>query len=93
MAEGDAMTSDERRPDEAKSEQNPTTDDDRTGERVYDAFVVRLWREVGACRLLRVEVEHAQSGGTATARGVALGWVAAQIASILGESRAPPDAT
>lgn len=85
------MASDERRDAEAESEPCQPAEDDRTGERVYDSFVVRLWREVGASRLLRVEVEHAQSGGTASARGVALAWIGAQIAAILGESRSPPD--
>ena len=62
-----------------------------TGERVYDAFVVRLWRVVGNRRLLRVEVEHAQSGGVAGARGVEVEWIGPQIAVFLGESRSPPD--
>jgi hypothetical protein len=61
------------------------------GERVYDAFVVRLWREVGNRRLLRVEVEHAQSGGVVGANGVEVGWIGPQIAVLLGESRLPPD--
>jgi hypothetical protein len=85
------MESDERRNDEAEPEPGQPAEDDRTGERVYDSFVVRLWREVGAHRLLRVDVEHAQSGGTATARGVALGWIGAQISALLGDSRSPPD--
>ena len=85
------MANAERRPDKPEPEPDRTRDADLTGERVYDSFVVRLWREVGARRMLRVEVEHAQSGDTATARGVALGWIGGQIAALLGESRTPPD--
>lgn len=85
------MASDEQRHEVAEAEPCLPAEDDRAGERVYDSFVIRLWREVGACRLLRVEVEHAQSGGTATARSVALGWIGQQIAALLGDSRSPPD--
>jgi hypothetical protein len=62
-----------------------------TGERVYDSFVVRLWREVGSPSLLRVELEHAQSGGVAHARGVAWDWIGPRLAGLLGETRPPPD--
>ena len=85
------MASDERRHHKVEPEVEQSAEDDRTGERVYDSFVVRLWREVGASRLLRVEIEHAQSGGTVTGRGVALGWIEARIADLLGEARTPRD--
>ncbi len=56
-----------------------------SGERRYDSFVVRLWREVGSRRLLRVEVEHTQSDGVASARGVEIDWIGARIADLLEE--------
>ncbi len=90
------MPSDERRPDEAKPEPEPEPVPDRpppaapAGERLYDSFVVRLWREVGNRRLLRVEVEHTQSDRVANARGVEVDWIGARIAELLGEPRGPP---
>jgi hypothetical protein len=52
-------------------------------ERVYDSFVVRLWREAGGRRLVRAEVEHIQSGRVVRAWDVTLGWVVRCIASCL----------
>jgi hypothetical protein len=52
-------------------------------ERVYDSFVVRLWREAGGRRLVRAEVEHIQSGRVVRAWDVALTWVVRCIASCL----------
>jgi len=85
------MASGERWPDEPKPEPDRTRDMEAAGERVYDSFVVRLWREVGNRHLLRVEVEHTQSDGVANARGVEVDWIGARIADLLGEPRAPPD--
>lgn len=65
-------------------------DDDHTGERRYDSFIVRLWRAEGSVRLLRVEVEHAQSDAVASARGVEIDWIGVWIAQILGASQPPP---
>ena len=64
-----------------------------TGERVYDSFVVRLWREVGNPRLLRVEVAHAQGGEIVTARGVEVEWIGARIAGLLDEPRSSAEPT
>ena len=58
------------------------------GERRYDSFVVRFWREEGNVRLLRVEVEHAQSDAVASARGVEIEWIAVRIAELLEDSQA-----
>ena len=85
------MTSDVRRQDEVVSEPCLPAENDRTGERVYDSLVVRLWREVGNPRLLRVEVQHAQSGGVASARGVEVDYIGALIVDLVGEPRLPPD--
>jgi hypothetical protein len=74
------MVGEGRHPDQSSEEP-------LTGERVYDSFVVRLWREVGNPRLLRVEVQHAQSGGVASARGVEIDWVGALIVDLVGEPR------
>jgi hypothetical protein len=90
VVKGGTMASDTQRPDRAQPEPAEPAEDDRTGERVYDSFVVRLWREVGNPRLLRVEVEHAQSGGAATARGVEIDWVGARIVDLVSEPRSPP---
>ena len=84
------MSSEEKSPDRLGPPTHRPLAARLTGERVYDAFVVRLWRVVGNRRLLRVEVEHAQSGGVAGARGVDVEWIGPQIAVLLGESRSPP---
>ena len=60
-------------------------DDDPTGERRYDSFVVRLWWEVGHRRLLRVDVEHTQSEAVVSARGVEIDWIGPRIADMIGE--------
>jgi hypothetical protein len=85
------MSSQEPPPEELGLRAHRSRVEHLIGERVYDAFVVRLWRVVGSRRLLRVEVEHAQSGGVAGARGVDLEWIGPQIAVLLGESRSPPE--
>jgi hypothetical protein len=59
------------------------------GERRYDSFVVRLWRQVGQRRLLRVEVEHTQGNGVVRARGVEVDWIGGRIADLLEERPAP----
>lgn len=63
---------------------------------VYDSFVVRLWRTPGIDLVRRVEVEHVQSGGVASAGDVALAWVLAQLDGALGSQPdlvAPPPGT
>jgi hypothetical protein len=60
------------------------------GERRYDSFVVRLWREEGTVRLLRVAVEHVQSDAVASARGVGIEWIGVRIAELLRDSTPPP---
>ena len=52
---------------------------------LYDAFVVRMWRDAASGRLLRAEVEHAGSGAIARAAGVTAGWVLRQIHARLAE--------
>jgi hypothetical protein len=53
-------------------------------DRLYDAFVVRLWRDAGSGRIQRAEVEHVESGMVARAAGVSAGWVLTQIRARLG---------
>jgi hypothetical protein len=50
---------------------------------LYDAFVVRLWRDAATGRLLRAEVEHAPTGALARAAGVSTAWVLSQISACL----------
>ena len=50
---------------------------------LYDAFVVRLWRDAPTGRLLRAEVEHAGTGALARAAEVGAGWVLRQIRACL----------
>jgi hypothetical protein len=50
---------------------------------LYDAFVVRLWREAATGRVLRAEVEHAPTGALARAAGVSTAWVLSQISARL----------
>jgi hypothetical protein len=55
--------------------------------RRYDTFVVRLWRDLVSRRVLRVDVEHVQSGRHAARRwgaesdapGEALAWIGDQL--------------
>lgn len=54
------------------------------GERLYDAFVVRLWRDGASGRLLRAEVEHAATGERTRATGPPQTWVLDQIRARLG---------
>ena len=55
---------------------------------LYDAFVVRLWREAGTGHVLRAEVEHVRTGVLARAAGVPTGWVLSQISARLDDG--PP---
>ena len=50
---------------------------------LYDAFVVRLWRDAATGRVLRAEVEHAPTGALARAAGVSTAWVLSQISARL----------
>ena len=50
---------------------------------LYDAFVVRLWRDAPTGRVLRAEVEHAGTGALARAAEVGAGWVLRQIRDCL----------
>ena len=58
------------------------------GRPIYDAFVVRLWREAGTDRVLRAEVEHVRTGALARAAGVPTGWVLAEIRARLADGAA-----
>ncbi len=58
---------------------------------LYDAFVVRLWRDAATGRVLRADVEHAGSGSLARAAGVATDWVLHQIHECLKEHLAQED--
>src|SRR5262245_55131412 len=91
-AEGGTMPSDEEQSNQVGSTTKPVADG-TAGERVYDSFIVRLWREVGNPRLLRVEVEHAQSGDVTSARGVAVDWIGPRVGGLLRESPLSLDRT
>ena len=54
---------------------------------LYDAFVVRLWRDAPTGQVHRAEVEHAGTGTLARAAEVGAGWVLRQIRVCLA---APP---
>lgn len=41
----------------------------------YDSFVIRLWHTGDERRLLRVEIDHIQTGAVYVGREVAAGWV------------------
>ncbi len=58
---------------------------------LYDAFVVRLWRDAATGRVLRAEVEHAGSGSLARAADVTADWVLHQIHACLKEHLAQKD--
>ncbi len=53
---------------------------------LYDAFVVRLWRDATTGRLLRAEVEHAGTGALTRAAEVGAGWILSQIRDCLAAS-------
>ena len=59
---------------------------------LYDAFVVRLWRDAGTGSVLRAEVEHARTGTFARAAAVPTGWILGQIRARLAAGP-PIDAT
>ncbi len=58
---------------------------------LYDAFVVRLWRDATTGRVLRAEVEHAGSGALARSADVTTDWVLHQIHACLTEHLAEGD--
>lgn len=58
---------------------------------LYDAFVVRLWRDATTGLVLRAEVEHAGSGSLARAAGVSADWVLRQIHACLQDHLAQDD--
>ena len=60
---------------------------------LYDAFVVRLWRDAATGRVLRAEVEHASTGALARAVGVSTAWVLSQISARLAAGPATSGAT
>ena len=58
------------------------------GRRVYDSFVVRIWRDVASGDCQRIEVEHVQTAQLDHAAGVAPDWILQRIADHLDVSRA-----
>ena len=73
-----------------QNRQRPTFGRAPASERLYDAFVVRLWRDGASGRLLRAEVEHATSGERTRATDPADTWVLDQIRACL-DAAAPLD--
>jgi len=54
-----------------------------SGSRQYDSFVVRLWQDDTTNDMLRVEVQHAQSGLSIEALKVPLDWIVPEILGCL----------
>lgn len=51
--------------------------------RIYDSFVVRVWREARGGRVLRAEVEHVQTAAVATEVGGGPEWIARALTDCL----------
>lgn len=60
------------------------------GGRIYDSFVVRIWRETASGDIQRVEVEHVQTAQIDHAAGVAAAWVLERILGCLEETLPAP---
>jgi hypothetical protein len=68
-------------PPAAASDEEPTPEPSLSPvrERVYDSFVVRVWHDPAYDELLRVEVEHAQSGVVRRGDRVRPEWIIEQL--------------
>ncbi|HEV2108884.1 MAG TPA: hypothetical protein VGR16_11520 [Thermomicrobiales bacterium] len=59
------------------------SDQEPVSSRIYDSFIVRLWRVEDSTTLLRAEIEHVQTGLFLEELHVPLDWILAAIASYL----------
>lgn len=64
-------------------------DTDQSRSRLYDSFIVRLWRDEGSDSILRAEVEHVQTGLSIDNVRVTPEWVTAAIQSCLRPGAVP----
>lgn len=56
------------------------------GGRMYDSFVVRVWRDIASGEMQRVEVEHIQTARIEHAASVEAGWILLRIVACLDET-------
>lgn len=58
--------------------------------RIYDSFIVRLWRNGTSATLLRAEIEHVQAGLFLEELHVPMDWILSAIESCLQPPIPPP---